>query len=153
METLKRGEVQYLSAGDGIYHSEYNIHETKDLRVLQMWIIPPGKLLPKLYGSYRYKDNERKNKLLNIVSNQKSNAPIKIYQNVNIFVSELDENRVLQYELRKDKQVYFVQIEGSSEVNKILLNNGDAMEVIDKESLTIKSKSKSHILFIEMDKD
>lgn len=56
-ETLKRGEVQYLSAGDGIYHSEHNIHKSDDLRLLQIWIIPPKAGLPRLYGS---KDMKKK---------------------------------------------------------------------------------------------
>ncbi len=51
-ETLKRGEVQYLSAGDGIYHSEHNMHQSDDLRLLQIWIIPPKAGLPRLYGSH-----------------------------------------------------------------------------------------------------
>ncbi len=49
-ETLKRGEVQYLSAGDGIYHSEKN-ESDKILRLLQIWVFPPQKGLPRLYGS------------------------------------------------------------------------------------------------------
>ena len=64
-ETLQRGEVQYLSAGEGIFHSEYNRHKTKDLRLLQIWILPPKNDLPRLYGSYKFKEEERKNKLLN----------------------------------------------------------------------------------------
>ena len=71
-ETLKRGEVQYLSAGDGIYHSEHNVHKSDDLRLLQIWIVPPKSGLPRLYGSKRFEEIDRKNRLLNIVSSQKS---------------------------------------------------------------------------------
>ena len=84
-ETLKRGEVQYLSAGDGIYHSEHNLHQSNDLRLLQIWIIPPKAGLPRLYGSHRYKFEQRDNKLLNIVSSQDGNSNIKIYQDIKIF--------------------------------------------------------------------
>jgi len=149
-ETLKRGEVQYLSAGDGIYHSEHNLHKSEDLRLLQIWIIPPFAGLPRLYGSYQYKEEERQNRLLNIVSSQKGDSKIKIYQDINIFVSELDKE--LDFKIQKDRQVYFVQIEGSSNINGTLLENGDAMEIVDEEILTIKPITKSHILFIEMQK-
>ncbi len=149
-ETLKRGEVQYLSAGDGIYHSEHNLHKSEDLRLLQIWIIPPFAGLPRLYGSHQYKEEERQNRLLNIVSSQNGDSKIKIYQDINIFVSELDKE--LDYKIQKDKQVYFVQIEGSSNINGTLLENGDAMEIVDEEILTIKPITKSHILFIEMQK-
>lgn len=149
-ETLKRGEVQYLSAGDGIYHSEHNLHKSEDLRLLQIWIIPPFAGLPRLYGSHQYKEEERQNRLLNIVSSQNGDSKIKIHQDINIFVSELDKE--LDYKIQKDRQVYFVQIEGISNINGTLLENGDAMEIVDEDILTIKPITKSHILFIEMQK-
>ena len=149
-ETLKRGEVQYLSAGDGIYHSEHNLHKSDDLRLLQIWIIPPKAGLPRLYGSHKYKFEQRDNKLLNIVSSQNGNSNIKIYQDINIFVSEFD--KPFEYKIQNDRQVYFVQIEGTSEVNGTILEYGDAMEIVDVENLTINPQTKSHILFIEMAK-
>ena len=149
-ETLKRGEVQYLSAGDGIYHSEHNLHKSDDLRLLQIWIIPPKAGLPRLYGSHKYKFEQRDNKLLNIVSSLNGDSNIKIYQDINIFVSEFD--KAFEYKIQKDRQVYFVQIEGTSEVNGTILEYGDAMEIVDKEKLTINPQTKSHILFIEMAK-
>ena len=151
-ETLKRGEVQYLSAGDGIYHSEHNVHKSDDLRLLQIWIIPPKAGLPRLYGSKRYEGKDRINKFLNIVSSQNGNADIKIYQDVNIYVSELEINKSLEFEIKEDRQVYFVQIEGSSNINEITLNAGDAMEIVDIEKIEIKALGNSHFLFIEMAK-
>ena len=151
-ETLKRGEVQYLSAGDGIYHSEHNLHKSLDLRLLQIWIIPPKVGLPRLYGSKRYEKNQRENKLLNIVSSQNGNADIKIYQDINIYVSELEKNKTINFDIKKDRQVYFVQIEGNSQIDDIILNNGDALEIVDVEKLEIKALENSHFLFIEMPK-
>ena len=151
-ETLKRGEVQYLSAGDGIYHSEHNVHKTEDLRLLQIWIVPPKAGLPRLYGSKKYEKNQRENKLLNIVSSQNGNADIKIYQDINIYVSELEKNKTINFDIKKDRQVYFVQIEGNSQIDDIILNNGDALEIVDVEKLEIKALENSHFLFIEMPK-
>ena len=151
-ETLKRGEVQYLSAGDGIYHSEHNVHKTEDLRLLQIWIVPPKAGLPRLYGSKRFEEIDRKNRLLNIVSSQNGTADIKIYQDINIYVSELETNKTLDFKIEKNRQVYFVQIEGSSSVNEITLNDGDAMKILDIEEIKIKALENSHFLFIEMAK-
>jgi quercetin 2,3-dioxygenase len=151
-ETLKRGEVQYLSAGDGIYHSEHNVHKSDDLRLLQIWIIPPKAGLPRLYGSKRYEQKDRINKFLNIVSSQEGNADIKIYQDINIYVSELEIDKSLEFEIKENRQVYFVQIEGSSNINEITLNAGDAMEIVDIEKIEIKALENSHFLFIEMAK-
>ena len=151
-ETLKRGEVQYLSAGDGIYHSEHNFHKSLDLRLLQIWIIPPKAGLPRLYGSKRYEEKDRINKFLNIVSSTDGNADIKIYQDINIYVSELEIEKSLDFTINENRQVYFVQIEGSSTVNDITLDFGDAMEIIDVNKLHIKALENSHFLFIEMAK-
>ena len=151
-ETLKRGEVQYLSAGDGIYHSEHNFHKSLDLRLLQIWIVPPKTGLARLYGSKKYLEENRKNSLLNIVSSQTGNADIKIYQDINIYVSELEIGKSLDFVINENRQVYFVQIEGSSNVNDITLDFGDAMEIVDINKLHIKALEDSHFLFIEMAK-
>lgn len=151
-ETLKRGEVQYLSAGDGIFHSEEN--KGKELlRLLQIWIFPPQKGLPRLYGSHRYKEEERANKLLNIVSSQDGQSPIKIYQDVDIYVSEVIERKTFEYEIKENRQIYFVQIEGKSLLNNsVELDFGDACEITKENILKIEALEKSHFLFIDMKK-
>lgn len=150
IEILTRGDVQYLSAGDGIYHSEHNFHKFENLRLLQMWIVPPQKGLSKLYGSHKFLREDRKNKLLNIVSSNKELSPIKIYQDVNFFVSELEKGKTLDFKISKNRQIYFVQIEGSSILNGIILNAGDAAEITNENNLRIESIENSHFLFIEM---
>ena len=87
---------------------------------------------------------------VNIVSSQDGNSDIKIYQDVNIYVSEFD--KPLEYEIKENRQIYFVQIEGSSTVNGTTLDFGDAMEITDEDKIVINPISKSHILFIEMKK-
>ena len=149
-ETLKKGDVQYLSAGDGIYHSEHNIHNSEKLRLLQIWIIPPAKSLPRLYGSQRFKEEDKKDKLLNIVSSQDGNAKIKIYQDINIYVSKLENKKTLEHKINISRQIYFVQIEGSSRINDIEMNEGDALEITKESMLSIKAINSSHFLFIEM---
>ncbi len=152
-ETLKEGEIQYLSAGDGIYHSEHNIHNLQDLRLLQIWIIPPATSLPKLYGSHKFKEHEKHNKLLNIVSSQEGSAAIKIHQDINIYASKLDKEKELEYKIDEKRQLYFVQIQGNSRVNNIEVNHGDALEITKEKSLNIQALSNSHFLFIEMKED
>ena len=150
-ESLKRGEVQYMSAGTGIQHSEFNMHESEDLRLLQMWILPPKYGITPLYGSYLYKENERQDKLLNIVSSQKGDSKVKIHQDVNIYVSELREKKSLEYSIDENRQIYFVQIEGRALINGTELNHGDALSIVNSEKLKITALSKSHFLFVEME--
>lgn len=149
-ETLSAGEVQYLSAGTGIQHSERNISTTRDLRLLQIWIIPPEKNLDPLYGSHKYEPNERKNKLLNVVSSLNGEAKIKIYQDVKIYVCELDAGKETHYEIGADRQIYFVQITGDARINATELSHGDAMEMTKEKNLNAKALSDCHFLFIDM---
>jgi len=129
--------------------SEHNKGD-KDLRLLQMWIIPPEKNVTPIYGQERYKEEESKNKLLNIVSSQKGTSKVKIHQDINMYVSQLEDTKNLEFEIQQDRQVYFIQIEGSSNINGIELNHGDAMEITQENKLDIVAINNSHFLFIEM---
>jgi redox-sensitive bicupin YhaK (pirin superfamily) len=152
-ETLSRGHVQYLSAGNGIAHSEYNKHETLDTRLLQIWIYPPKNGLPKLYGSHKFTVSQREDKILSIVSSKDGDAPIKIYQDVNINVCEMKSIDQISINLEENRQIYFVLIEGEVEVNKRVLEFGDACQIQDESEIKIQSNSKSHFLYIEMEKE
>lgn len=148
--TIYRGEVQYMSAGTGVYHSEENMgNETS--RLLQIWILPDKKGYKPAYGDYRFKEDERKNKWLNIVSSQDRDAKIKINQDANIYVIELDEGKEETFNVDKGRQAYLVQIEGEANINELTLNERDALEIIE-ENISIKANKKSHIMVIELKK-
>lgn len=148
--TIYRGEVQYMSAGTGVYHSEQNMgNETS--RLLQIWILPDKKGYKPAYGDYRFKEDERKNKWLNIVSSQDKDAKVKINQDANIYVIELDEGKEETFNVDKGRQAYLVQIEGEASINELTLNERDALEIIE-ENISIKANKKSHIMVIELKK-
>lgn len=148
--TVYRGEVQYMSAGTGVYHSEQNIGD-ETTRILQIWIIPDKKGYKPAYGDYRYAEEDRKNKWLNIVSSKEGNAAVKINQDANFYVVELDEGKEIDFKVEKGRQGYLVQIEGDSIINSLELNERDALEIVE-EDIIIKANKKSHILVIEMKK-
>lgn len=149
--TLKRGHVQYMSAGTGVYHSEHNLGE-KVLRFLQIWIFPDENGHKPNYGEYKFDWNERKNKWLHMVSGKQGDGTIKVNQDVNIAALELDQGRAMEYLVRKGRQAYLVQIEGKADINGITLNERDAMEIVEEEIL-INAQERSHFIFIEMKKD
>ena len=139
-----------MSAGTGVYHSEENMgNETS--RLLQIWILPDKKGYKPAYGDYRFKEDERKNKWLNIVSSQDKNAKVKINQDANIYVIELDKGKEETFNVDKGRQAYLVQIEGEANINEITLNERDALEIIE-ENINIKANKKSHIMIIELKK-
>jgi len=148
--TLSRGHVQYMSAGTGVFHSEHN-HGEETLRFLQIWIFPDKKGYEPNYGEYRFEWNDRKNKWLNIVSSKDGNAPIKLNQDSNIYVLELDKDKEIEFKVGEGRQAYLVQIEGTSDINNIALNMRDGLEIIE-EDITIKALETSHFLVIELRK-
>lgn len=148
--TLSRGHAQYMSAGTGVWHSEHNLGNDT-LRFLQIWILPDKKNHSPNYGDYKFNWVDRKNKWLNIVSSKEGNAPIKINQDSNIFVLELDKDNEIDFKVGVNRQSYLVQIEGLSQVNNISLHMRDAMEITE-EDIKIKALETSHFLVIEMKK-
>ena len=146
--SLKRGHVQYMSAGTGVYHSEHN-YGNEILRILQIWILPDKNGYTPNYGDYMFDWNLRKDKWLKIVSGQTGDAPIKINQDVNIYVLELENEKEIELTVEKNRQAYLVQIEGESNINGIQLSPKDALEITE-ENILIKSNSVSHYLVIEM---
>ena len=148
--TLTRGDVQYMSAGRGVYHSEHNFG-TQTLRFLQIWIMPDAKNHQPNYGDFQFEWDARKNHWFQIVSSKEGNAPIKINQDINISVLSLDGGKVLDFDVKQDRQAYLIQIEGKSSVNQIELNERDALEILE-EKLEIESKSQSHFIILEMKK-
>lgn len=148
--TLSRGQVQYLSAGTGITHSEYNYSDVT-ARFLQIWILPDQRGYKPNYGDYKFNWDDRKNKWLHIVSGQTGNAPVKINQDVNFHVLELDKGQEITFPVAEGRQAYLIQIEGTSQVNNIELQMRDAMEITE-EDIRIAAAETSHFIVIEMKK-
>ncbi len=149
--TITRGHVQYMSAGTGVYHSEFNYGKER-LRLLQIWILPDKSGHNPDYGDYRFKWNDRENKWLHMVSSKEGDAPIKINQNTNIYSLELEKEKEIKFLVDEGRQAYLVQIEGASKINNIELNAQDGLEIVE-EDILIKAKESSHILVLEMRKE
>lgn len=97
-EILTSGDIQYMSAGTGITHSEYNFHHKQVLRLLQIWIYSLVKNLKPIYGSHRFRETKIRNTLLHVVTSHRiASAPINIYQDVNMYISKLDANKTLEF--------------------------------------------------------
>lgn len=148
--TITRGQVQYMSAGTGVLHSEYN-YGGETVRLLQIWILPDQYGHTPNYGDYRFNWDDRKNKWLHMVSGIDGNAPIKIHQDANIYSLELEKGNEISFPVGVGRQAYLVQIEGTSTINGIELNDRDGMEIVE-EDITINTENTSHFLIIEMKK-
>ena len=89
---VKRGHIQYMSAGTGVLHSEHN-RSTDPLRMLQIWILPDKQGYAPNYGDYLFEWEERKNKWLHMVSDKEGSAPVKINQDVNFYSLNLKREK------------------------------------------------------------
>jgi redox-sensitive bicupin YhaK (pirin superfamily) len=158
-QTLTRGQVQYMSAGTGVWHSEFNLG--KDiLRFLQIWILPDKANYEPNYGDYRFEFAERDGRWLPIATsygNDKSDAPIQIHQDVNVYATALEAGGEIGFDVAEDRQAYLVLIEGEAELAGV--KGGDAKLVerdaaeITEENVTVKASAPSHVLVIEMAKE
>lgn len=144
---VSRGDVQYMSAGTGVTHSEYN-NEDDILRLLQIWVFPDKKGYEPNYGDMLFKKEDRHNKLLHIVSDTNKGGKVEIHQDVNIFVTELDEGKELDFEIGDYSDIYVVNIEGKTNINGKELKLGDALRT--DQDLKIKSIDGSHLLFLQI---
>lgn len=147
--TVTRGQVQYMSAGTGVLHSEYNLGKIH-LGFCRYGSSCKNGLDPN-YGDFRFNWEDRKNNWLHMVSDINGNAPIKINQDANIYSLELEQGKNIEFPVKEGRQAYLVQIEGTSLINDVELNDRDGMEIIE-ENISIKAVETSHILIIEMEK-
>ncbi|MFV0400735.1 MAG: pirin family protein [Oscillospiraceae bacterium] len=146
--TLSRGNVQYMSAGKGVFHSEHN-RGAELLRFLQIWIVPDREGHTPQYGDHRFDWDSRRDKWLYIAGSKGSDAPIKINQDINVYATEITEGNSLDFEVKDGRQAYLVQIEGTSDINGLQIGTRDGLEITE-EDITIKAVQTSHILILEM---
>lgn len=152
-QTLTRGQVQYMSAGTGVYHSEHNLGEDI-LRFLQIWILPDKDGYKPNYGDFRFVLSDRENKWLPIASsveNENSEAPIRIHADVNMYATILSSGKKLDFKVEKGRQAYLVLIEGEAEIDGIHLNARDALEITEQD-IAIEALKTAHVVVIEMAK-
>ncbi len=153
-EILSRGHVQCISAGTGVTHSELN--EQDDwCRFLQIWILPEAANLPVRYDLKKFTFEDRKNKLLQIISSSKNQgqAPLYVCQDINVYVSELTEkDKNIAFILNQDRQAYIYCFEGSINIDQYpTLEERDALKIYGKVDLEFTLASdKAHFIIIEM---
>ena len=148
--TLRRGDVQYLCAGSGVTHSEKNAAVDGSLRFLQIWITPNKEGLSPLYYSKEVSKSGLKNELQLVVSGEAIDSVIKIQQDANMYVAELDKHKQITIANRERRQAYLLCVEGSLADSGVELIRGDALKLWGREVLTFTALEKSHILMIEM---
>ena len=131
-EILKPGEVQRMTAGSGILHSEYNPSSVKPVHFLQIWITPNQQNLTPEYEQKKFSREKMHNKMCLIASQNGKDGSLKIHQNVKVYQMLLDQDKTISFSLNHERRYWFQVAMGSIKIEKELLQEGDGFSVFDE---------------------
>lgn len=144
---IKPGEIQIMSAGTGIEHSEFNHSKNELLHFLQIWITPEKRDLKPRYQQIKIQKIE--NKLILIGSNQPNENSVTIHQDVKLFAAYMTASNIVDYTLLDNRVAWLQLIKGSIQLNNQALLAGDGA-AIQNESITIKCDQNAEFLFFDL---
>ena len=151
--TLETGEVQVMTAGTGVMHSERNNSTGELLNLFQIWIIPDEMGAKPSYGQMKFDPAERKNRLQTLVSpyDSKAEGVLKIHQDAKISRIDLSKDNTFDYKLKSSNHgVYVMLISGTLAMDELELNRRDAMGVWQTELFSVRATEEAEILLIEV---
>ncbi len=148
---INAGEVQVMSAGKGIEHSEFNHSETEAINLLQIWIYPNKRNVEPRYQQELFSSEGRRNKFQQIVSPNPDDEGLWIYQNAWLNLAELDAGVELEYQFNDiTNGLYAFVIEGNAEIAGNILNRRDAIGIFETETVKIQAIVDSYVLLLEV---
>ncbi len=147
---IKTNDVQIMSAGKGIAHSEYNASENDSANFLQIWILPKLKNIEPRYDQKTFEPSGRKNKFQVVVSPE-DEAAVWINQDAYISMGNLEKGIVLDYKIKKSKNgIYVFVIKGDVKINGELLKTRDAIGISDIEKIDIEAIADAELLLLDV---
>jgi quercetin 2,3-dioxygenase len=151
-EVMRPGEIQVMSAGKGIYHSEYNDSDTDDLTLLQIWVIPKTRNVAPRYEQHSYDLNKKRNAFVQLVSPDPDDEGSWIHQDAWFHLGVFDAGAEIAHALRKEGNgLYAFVIQGEAVVAGHALGERDGLGIADAAELLITETSQdAEILLIEV---
>lgn len=151
-EVIKPGEIQRMSAGTGIVHSEMNPSDSEEVNFLQLWFLPGEHGLQPSYEQKAYDQSKLKNQLLPVVSNNPlADHVVHIHQDLTMYLSELDADQSLTFEQPEGRLIYLFVMEGSLQLNgEAVLNRRGAARISDQPTLSIKALDNASFMLIDL---
>ncbi|MDP1802587.1 MAG: pirin family protein [Bacteroidota bacterium] len=148
---IKNGDIQVMSAGTGIQHSEYNKNKDKTVKFLQIWVFPNKKNVTPRYDQITIKEEDRHNKLQQILSPNADDAGVWIHQNAWFHLGKFDKGISKEYALKaKGNGIYIFNLNGDLEVNGQLLNTRDGFGIWNVDKITLNAKADAEFLIMEV---
>ena len=149
---IQAGEVQVMSAGTGVEHSEFNSSK-EELNILQIWIFPEKNGLEPRYAQKDYAELMKRNELINVVSprTDQSQDALWINQQAYLHLGEFESGKRLEYKLKDETHgVYIFLIEGQAEIEDTILKKRDALGIWNTPQISLEFKNPSKVLLIEV---
>jgi quercetin 2,3-dioxygenase len=147
---IRAGEVQRMTAGTGVAHSEFNSSEDETVKLLQMWVLPERSGLKPSYEQKQFTVEQRTGALLPIASGQDAPGALKIHQDVTFYVSRLREGDRVTHELKPGRRAFLYMIGGEIMLNEERLSAGDQARVTDVTKLEIAGARESEVILIDL---
>lgn len=148
---VREGEIQVMSAGTGVTHSEYNKNQDKDLKLLQIWLFPRERNLTPRYDQISLRDNEKTNEFYQVLSPNKDDQGVWINQDAWFHIGNFTQGNTDTYTIKKEGNgVYAFIIEGEVEINGEKLARRDAMGIWDTDTFEVKATADARVLLMEV---
>lgn len=148
---IQNGEVQVMSAGTGITHSEYNHNKDKEVKFLQIWVFPNKRNVTPRYDQIQLKEEDRKNKLQQIISPNADDAGTWIHQDAWFHLGTFDKGHKETYQVKKQGNgLYFFVLSGSIKVGDQILTDRDGFGLWDLTQIDIETMKDAEVLLMEV---
>jgi redox-sensitive bicupin YhaK (pirin superfamily) len=148
---IKNGDIQVMSAGTGIQHSEYNKSKDQQVKFLQIWVYPNKKNVIPRYDQITLKLEDRHNKLQQILSPNQNDAGVWIHQNAWFHLGKFDKGVKTDYTIKsKGNGIYIFNLNGVLKVNDVTLNTRDGFGIWEVEKITLDADSETEFLIMEI---
>ncbi len=149
--SIPAGEVQVMSAGTGVTHSEFNRNKTVELKLFQIWIIPNQRNVEPRYEQFKIDPFSHVNRFAQLISPNKDGEGLWIHQDAYIHMATLEEGKTIEYTAKDEHHgLYVMNIEGLISAEGHELSDRDALSVEGKGSLTFEAKQNSKFIVIEV---
>ncbi len=154
IHVIRENEVQVMSAGTGIQHSEFNPDRDKEVNFLQIWIFPDQRDVEPRYDQKEFDPKDQENRFQQILGSTKDGGHVWIHQNARMFRGRFSRDMQQEIDLSSSQQgIYLFVLEGAAEVAGESLGHRDAIGISAVESIQIEAKENSDILIIEVPMD
>ncbi len=148
---IHAGEVQVMSAGTGIRHSEYNPSNSEEVNLLQIWVFPKVRDIEPRYDQKSFTDAIKPNQLTTLISPEKSSDSLWINQDSRFTMGEFDAGKQVDYDIKtQGNGAYVFVIEGEIEIDGTKLNKRDALGISGTALFKIETKAHTRLLIIEI---